>query len=91
MGIPFQVHDGSGAIQDSAAWSACHIPPPTDRCAQGRGVTQAKVAKLQGHYDTIWWFAPPPVYHHLERLTIEAQWEQVRVLPLPTLAERTET
>jgi hypothetical protein len=33
MGIPFQVHDRSGAIQDSAAWSACHIIPPTDRCA----------------------------------------------------------
>jgi hypothetical protein len=61
------------------------------RSYQGRNVTQAKVAKLQGHYDTIWWFAPSPVYHHLERLTTEAQWEQVRVLPLPALAERTQT
>jgi hypothetical protein len=53
-------------------------------------VTQAKVAKLQAHDDTIWWFVPSLVYHHLERLTTEAQWEQVQVLPLPTLAERTE-
>ena len=34
---------------------------------------------------------PPLVYHHLERLTTEAQWEQVQVLPLPALDERTET
>jgi hypothetical protein len=27
MGLPFQVHDRSGAIQDSAAWAVCHITP----------------------------------------------------------------
>jgi hypothetical protein len=30
---------------------------------------------------------PPLVYHHLDRLSAEAQWEQVRVLPLPALVE----
>jgi hypothetical protein len=70
---------------------AAPVAVEVQRSYQGRSVTQAKVAKLQEHYDTIWWFAPPPVYYHLERLTTEAQWEQVRVLPLPALAERTET
>jgi hypothetical protein len=27
MSIPFQANDGSGAIQDSAAWAVCHINP----------------------------------------------------------------
>jgi hypothetical protein len=27
MGVPFQVHDRSGAIQDSPDWSVCHITP----------------------------------------------------------------
>jgi hypothetical protein len=41
MGIPFQVHDGSGALQDSPDWSACHILPqlidtPPATCLQNR-------------------------------------------------------
>jgi hypothetical protein len=76
-----------GNISDRARVTRCDL----QRSYQGREVVQAKVAKLQEHYDGIWWVAPPPVYTNLHCVVAAAQWEQVRVLPLPTLTERTET